>query len=472
MDRGKVMDGPTFQRVVTIVLVASTLAATAIGGDHSAREVPTNAVQPPGASFEKHVSRGQKVLLVKDLIRSTVAQSIRQPIRSAALGAGRLTERLGVLGAESIPFLPIPPAHQDPEAGGPCTPARITPLFDSGPAYRALMDLIPTARCRIDLMIFGWDDDEAGRPVAFALIERARAGVPVRLMVDRGGYVTGEGNAKVPLGCPTYLDALRAEPNVRVIEAPDACVRFDHRKVAVIDDRIVWTGGMILTRPALYRWHNFAFLAEGPIVPQYAAIFAERWAELGGEPAPTCPSASGTARGVPNAAVRMVRTDIGHRSLKEAVYGAVDRAKHHIYIENPYFSDQILVKKLAAASARGVDVRAVLTLRGDIKLMNKLSTITANHLLRAGAKVYLYPSMTHVKAMSVDGTLAYIGTGNFDELSLRNNREVALTVRGPELIRRIDESLFLTDMAASQELHSPLPPPRGRLFLEATSIWY
>ena len=466
------MGRPACPRIAMIISIASTFVMTATAGDHAPRELPSNAVQPPGASFEKHITRGQKVLLVKDLIRATLAQSAHEPVRSAAIGVHRMVERLGVRLAESVPILPIPPAHQSTEAGGPCTPARLTPLFDSEPAYRALMDLIASARCRVDLMIFGWDDDEAGRPVAAALIERARAGVLVRLMVDRGGYVIGEGNAQVAKGCPTFLDALKAEPNVRVIETPDACFRFDHRKVAVIDDRIVWTGGMILTRPALTRWHNFAFLAEGPIVPQYAAIFAERWAELGGEPAAPCPAAPETARAIPNAAVRMVRTDIGHRSLKEAVYGAVDSAKHHIYLENPYFSDQILVKKLAAAQARGVDVRAVLTLRGDIKLMNKLSTVTANHLLRAGAKVYLYPKMTHVKAMSVDGTLAYIGTGNFDELSLRNNREVALTVRGPELIRQVDEGLFLRDMAVSEELHALLPRPKGWIFLEATSVWY
>jgi phosphatidylserine/phosphatidylglycerophosphate/cardiolipin synthase-like enzyme len=80
--------------------------------------------------------------------------------------------------------------------------------------------------------------------------------------------------------------------------------------------------------------------------------------------------------------------------------------------------------------------------------------------------------MTHVKAMSVDGTLAYIGTGNFDELSLRNNREVALTVRGPELIRQIDEGLFLRDMVLSEELKALLPWPKGWYLLEATSVWY
>jgi len=456
----------------TAGLAVMMLATAARGGDQIARELPTNAVQPPGASFEKRIAAGQKLLLLKDTLRATVAETVREPIRATAVAANRLTERLAVRATESVPYSPVPPGHQSPEAGGPCTPARLTPLFDSEAAYRALLDLVAAARSRIDLMIFGWDDDEAGRPVADALIARARAGVAVRVMVDRGGYVGGEGNARVAQGCPTFLDALKAEPNIRVIETPDAYFRFDHRKVGVIDGRIVWTGGMILTQPAVTRWHNFAFLAEGPIVAQFAALFAERWEELGGCREPALRDADASAGPVPNAAVRMVRTDIGHRSLKEAVYGAVDSARHHIYLENPYFSDMVLVKKLVAARKRGVDVRAVMTMRGDVRVMNKVVSLRANDLFRGGVRVYLYPAMTHVKAMSVDGNLAYIGTGNFDELSLRNNREVALTVRGPELIRRIDEHLFLHDMAVSQELHALLPPPSGRFLLRATSLWY
>ncbi len=452
-------------------LAASSIAAMAstAAGDHPAPELPPNAVQPPGASFERHVTRPQKVLLVKDTLQATFVEVVRHPARSALVGTGRLFERIGVLVAEAVPFGPPLPFHQNPEAGGPCTPARITPLFGSRLAFQALLDLIGSARCRVDLLMFSWDDDVAGRSVADALIARARVGVPIRVMMDHGSYVSGEGNAKVPLGCPTFLDALRAEPNVQVIETPDPGVRFDHRKLAVIDDRVAWTGGMILTRPAQYLWHNFAFLAEGPIVPQYAAVFTERWGQLGGPPAPTCPEAAGTGLTAPNASVRMIRTDIGVRSLKEAVYGAVDSAKHHIYLENCYFSDEILVRKLVAARRRGVDVRAVLTMRGDVKQMNKFAAIMGNHLYRAGARIYLYPSMSHVKAMSVDGTLAYIGTANFDDLSLRNNREVALTVHGPDLIRQIDEGLFLRDMADSEKLRAPLPMPKGRLLLEASS---
>ena len=71
-----------------------------------------------------------------------------------------------------------------------------------------------------------------------------------------------------------------------------------------------------------------------------------------------------------------------------------------------------------------------MTLRGNIERLNHFSALNANRLLRGGVRVYLYPAMTHVKAMSADGTWAYLGTGNFDELSLRNNREVGLSIAG------------------------------------------
>jgi cardiolipin synthase len=437
-------------------------------GDHAGRELPPYAAQPPGASFEKKVSGKQYLVMIRETLRATCEPLVHEPIRSVGNVSARLVERLDVQAAGCPRLGPLAPGRPCPEAGGPCTPARLTLLFDSRPAYDALMGLIASARCRIDFMIFGWDDDPAGRAVAAALIERARAGVPVRVMIDRGGFVTGEGNAHVIKGGePSFLDALAVEPNIHLIQAPDPGFRFDHRKLAVIDDRIAWSGSMILTRPSLDRWHNFNYLAEGPIVAQLEAIFSERWESLGGCRVTAC-TPPGVADAIePNAVVRVVRTDVDPpiRTLERAVYGAVDAARHHIYLENPYFNDRILINKLLAARGRGVDVRAILTMRGDVRTMNEYISLTANALLRGGARVYLYPAMTHVKAMAVDGAMIYIGTGNFDDLSLRNNRELSLTVRGPEIVRQIEEGLFLRDMAVSEELHALLPLPHGWLLL-------
>jgi cardiolipin synthase len=448
--------------------------------------VPAYAVQPPGASFEGQpaVGRAQIVAIGREDLHASASALVHAPLCSMAQLTGRGLERLAVRVHELAPRPLLPPLDRDcgqhapgdlgGSFGGPPTPARLTLLPSSEGSLQALLDLIASARMRIDLMMYGWEDDPTGRAVAAALAARAQQGVRIRLIVDRTGYLIH--NAPAAQGCWTFLDALRSVPNVTVMEPPGPFFRLDHRKLAVIDSRIAWTGGMILTEVARRRWHNFAFLAEGPIVAQYACLFEECWREQGGYPDAFDPGIGCGGGGEPpvaaNASVRMIRTDLKIRSLRDALYHAVDHAQHHIYLENPYFTDEILTDKLVAARARGVDVRAILTLRGNMALTNRYETLTANRLLCGGVRVYLFPIMTHVKALSADGVWAYIGTGNFDEQSLRNNREVALSVTSPSVVSALDQSLFLPDMAVSQELGTRLPPPRHRGLLELFALWY
>jgi phosphatidylserine/phosphatidylglycerophosphate/cardiolipin synthase-like enzyme len=468
--------------LLAIMAPALSTAATGCAGGNSARVLPPYAMQPVGASFEGYpeIGRVQKRRILEEMFVSSASDFAHAPCTTLAKQVGRIGERLGVRAVE-IAGLDPPVRTLDPCAlregdlgggyGGPPTAARLTLLPGSEISIQALLSVIASAQNRIDLMMYGWDDDPTGREIAEALASRARNGVLVRVMADRGAFLIH--NAAVARRECTFLDALAQVPNVYVIEPPNPFLRLDHRKLAVIDDRVAWTGGMILTEVARRRWQNLAYLAEGPIVAQFEAVFAERWSDVGGCPAPACPGqCEAAAAAVPNALVRLLRSDDSLRTLKQAVYHAVDHARHHIYLENPYFSDEILTEKLKAAQARGVQVHAILTLRGNMKALNQFETLTANRLLRNGVHVYLYPIMTHVKAMSVDSIWAYIGTGNFDDLSLRNNYEVGLSVSSPAVVCALDQQLFLPDLAASEELHALLPPPRNRLMLEALSIWY
>ena len=81
----------------------------------------------------------------------------------------------------------------------------------------------------------------------------------------------------------------------------------------------------------------------------------------------------------------------------------------------------------------------------------------ANRLLRAGIRVYLYPGMTHVKAVVVDGVWAYLGTGNLDPLSLRHNYELGLAISDGPVIADLEQRLFVEDMRPETELMRPLP---------------
>lgn len=402
---------------------------------------------------------------------------VRSPLSSTRRVVGRAVEQLSLHGRGiSTRLTGTPVVIHDGGfdlagcAGGCPAPARLTLLPSSELSIQGLLNQIATAKRRIDLMMYGWEDDPTGRRVAEALAARAVQGVRVRVLVDRGGFLIH--NAGAAAGFRTFLDALRNVPNVSVIEPENPFLCFDHRKVAVIDGRIVWSGGMILTEVARRDWQNLAFFAEGPIVGSYAALFEDRWREVEGCPEDCLGAEASLAPEAANAIVRMIRTDVGEQSLREAIYHAVDHAKRHIYFANPYVSDSVLIDKLVEAKERGVDVRAIMTVQGNVRLINQYSTLMVNRLLEGGVRVYLYPGMTHVKAMSADGDWAYIGTGNFDELSLRNNKEVGLSITSRGIVRELDRLVFIADMSTSRELTGPLPVPRNQMVLKLLSTYF
>jgi phosphatidylserine/phosphatidylglycerophosphate/cardiolipin synthase-like enzyme len=69
--------------------------------------------------------------------------------------------------------------------------------------------------------------------------------------------------------------------------------------------------------------------------------------------------------------------------------------------------------------------------------------------------------MTHVKALAVDGCWAYTGSGNFDPLSLRHDRELGLAISAGPAIAELEQRLFGADCRPEWELHEPLPLAPG-----------
>ncbi len=114
-------------------------------------------------------------------------------------------------------------------------------------------------------------------------------------------------------------------------------------------------------------------------------------------------------------------------------------------------------------------MRVVLTIRSGCEAVDRSNRVTANRLLRAGIRVYLYPGLTHVKATSVDGCWAYLGTGNFDFLSLRHNRELGVAVGAGPVIADLEDVLFLPDFRPEWELTEPLPVTAEDYFWEAVA---
>src|SRR5262249_22219670 len=162
---------------------------------------------------------------------------------------------------------------------------------------------------------------------------------------------------------------------------------------------------------------DLSYVLHGPLVADMSDCFEKSWEEAGGQPAR--PLAPGPALEGANAWALVVGTARCSRELSRTIYQAIDHAWHHVYLENPYLTDSLCLCRLVRARRRGADARVILAENSQSGVIDAAAKVTTNRLLQAGIRVYTYPGTTHVKAASVDSRWGYLGTGNFDSLSLR-----------------------------------------------------
>ncbi len=120
-------------------------------------------------------------------------------------------------------------------------------------------------------------------------------------------------------------------------------------------------------------------------------------------------------------------------------------------------TDNGVIVKLARARRRGVDVRILFTIQSDTTSINHTNKVTANRLLAAGVRVYLYPGRIHTKSALIDGCWGYVGSGNFDLLSLHRNHELGVVFGPSPILDELSRVLFQPDFNPDWELHAPLP---------------
>ncbi len=340
-------------------------------------------------------------------------------------------------------------------------------LYRNGPEALALLEhLIDSAQCRIDVLIFTWEDDSVGWNVARRLAAAAASNRRVRLLVDgsanlifapapRPNSPVGQSGENKTVGeINRVLCWLLQQPNVELIRNRSPLAHFDHRKLVLIDGQTAWAGGRNFTDSAFYERHDITYTMQGPLVAAWQDMFEKSWRQQGGKPA--C-IRSESVPIVANAAGRLVENSPTHHSLRKSLYRAIDCARNSIYLENPYLTDNGTIVKLARARRRGVDARILFTLRSETESIDHANKVTANRLLAAGVRVYLYPGRIHTKTALIDGCWAYMGSGNFDLLSLYRNHELGIVFGPGPILQDLEQTLFVPDFNPEWELHAPLP---------------
>ncbi|HEY5928226.1 MAG TPA: phospholipase D-like domain-containing protein, partial [Kofleriaceae bacterium] len=235
----------------------------------------------------------------------------------------------------------------------------VTVLRDGGPTYHAMLDAIQSAKESICLETYILASDITGDRFKLALVERARAGVKIRVIYDAVGSF-GISDA--------WVDDLRTA-GIEVIDfnpIPPWRARFrlshrDHRKLLIIDNEVGFTGGLNIANDYAsveeggVGWHDMHCRVKGPIVYDMARLFRRNWVRSGGATYPPVPRPK-QAGGPGSGFVRLLEnTKRRNRATFRRAYLHVIRAAHRmVRIENAYFlPDRGVRRALAKAAARG-----------------------------------------------------------------------------------------------------------------------
>jgi cardiolipin synthase len=345
--------------------------------------------------------------------------------------------------------------------GGPLRTGGTAQLLNNGVQYYpAMLEAFRGAQKSIDFSAYIWEKGQVSDQFLAVFLERARAGVQVRVLLD------GMGGMKAP-----SMDALKAAGGKVVVFRPARFGKFtrfhkrNHRRAIVIDGTVAFTGGAAVADQWLgnaeneTQWRDTMVRVTGPLALTLQSAFADIWAFASGEilegPLFFPPAADAAAAG-PGA---MVHTGLASlpagdlHPLRLFIAQSFLSAQHRLYITTPYFVLDEEMRNVVAERARaGVDVRILLP---DEHTDAKLIRLTSHHyfedLLAAGVKIYEYqPTMLHSKCIVVDGQWSVVGSANMDVRSIELNVENVLGILD-EGFGATMEATFQEDLKRSRE---------------------
>lgn len=320
---------------------------------------------------------------------------------------------------------------------------KVEVLLNGDQIFPAMLDAIRSAEKTITFETYIYWSESIGKEFADALIERARAGVKVHVMLDFMGSV------KMDLA---QIDAMKeAGVLVQRYHKPVwwKLARLNnrtHRKLLVIDGKVGFTGGVGIAdqwrgnAQDKDHWRDTHFRVEGPVVGQIQAVFNDNWLKATGTvlDGPDYFPALTPVGDMPAQMFSSSPTG-GSESMHLMYLMAITAARHTIDLSAAYFvPDDLTIRTLMEAAKRGVRVRILMP--GDIidsDLVKAASRERWGELLAAGVKLAEYqPTMYHVKALIVDDLLVSVGSTNFDNRSFSINDEANLNVLHAEFARQ------------------------------------
>jgi cardiolipin synthase A/B len=320
------------------------------------------------------------------------------------------------------------------------------------------------ANKHIHVLFYIVKDDAISQEFFSILKEKARAGVEVRLLIDRLGSLKVNKAA---------IKALQAA-GVRFAYSNKIRLPFlfyssqvrNHRKITIIDGKIGYLGGYNVGKeyidedPHLGIWRDYHLKITGRSVNFLQSEFLVDWHEYAGE------DISGNAAYFPvlaDGAIRHRFVPTEAHQLKQNYLRLIQKADQSMIIGTPYFIPcNKILNELLTAIKRGVQLSVIVPFTADHLLVQEASFRYFRKLIGAGASVYQYKKgFYHAKTLVIDDKLCDIGTANFDKRSMFLNKEINCYIYDPAIIQRL-KAILKKDIDDSSpltlaELNKPNP---------------
>ena len=331
--------------------------------------------------------------------------------------------------------------------------------------YPNLMDDLRRAQRTIYLQFYTWADDAFTRELKAILLERAARGVEVRLLYDPFGSLfrltrrykrelTKGGVHWAPVSALYWLHTISYR---------------NHRKIAVIDGRVGYTGGMNIAQehidggPGFDRWRDTQVRLEGEAAAVLQVVFLVDWYNATGEDLFAADRFPSLANGLPSTPTRKSEASDGYvpvqiltsgpdsewRAIRQLYFAMIMSAQERVRLQSPFFIlDATIAEALRAAALAGITVEVMVSDRGEG--LNQTPYWAANTYLAevaaAGARVHLYgKGYLHAKTLSIDGEVCSIGSANLDIRSFSINYEINAVIYDARLSQEL-EAAFERDL--------------------------
>jgi cardiolipin synthase len=309
-------------------------------------------------------------------------------------------------------------------------------LVDYDGTIARLVADIDRARSHVHLLFYIFADDRATAPVIAALGRAVQRGVRCRVLADAIGSRSGLRTLRPKL--TTLGVAVHAMLPVSLLPWRKARVDLrNHRKIAVIDGRIGYTGSQNLVAAEFtpdLAFEDLMVRVTGPVVLELQYIFAADWfleanEVLDSDTEFPGPEIMGTAAAQALPSGPAFPTQNNQRLIVALVHGA----RKQVVLTTPYFiPDEPLLQAMQTAVLRGVEVHLVVSAKGDFRIVSLAQESYYEELLEAGVEIHVYQKgFLHAKHLSIDSAVALIGTSNLDIRSFALNAEVMLMIYDP-----------------------------------------